>query len=72
MKFSNLVRSEDGKVVHLELDMSDGEAQFFVSWAFNALLAAGLARLNEQTGSVELSNVTKPESSNDANPVPGH
>lgn len=53
MKFSNLVKSEDGKVVKVDLEMTDQENQFFLSVAFNQLLSNGLIRLNEETFNVD-------------------
>ena len=59
MKFSNLVKTEDGKIVTVDLEMSDQENQFFLGVAFNTLLTQGLIKLNEQTSTVDSTVVPK-------------
>ena len=49
MKIDKLVKSENGEVVDISINMSNEENAFFVAFAFNHLMKQGLLRINEET-----------------------
>ena len=53
MKFTDLVKSEDGKIVNINLELTDEENAYFIAFAFNMLMTQGSIRLNEMTKVVE-------------------
>lgn len=58
MKFTNLVKSEDGKIINVNLELSAEENAFFISFAFNSLLTQGFLRLNEVSQNVEIARIS--------------
>ena len=54
MKIDKLVKSENGEVVDISINMSNEENAFFVAFAFNHLMKQGLLRINEENNDVEL------------------
>ena len=48
MKINNLKKNEEGKVVDLDIELSDEENAFFIGFAFNVLLSQGLLRIDEK------------------------
>ena len=48
MKINKLEKDETGKVVNIDIEMSDEESAFFIGFAFNNLMQQGIIRINEQ------------------------
>ena len=53
MKINNLKKNEEGKVVDLDIELSDAENAFFIGFAFNVLLSQGLLRIDEKKQEAE-------------------
>ena len=47
MKINKLEKDETGKVVNIDIEMSDEESAFFIGFAFNSLMQQGILRINE-------------------------
>ena len=47
MKINKLEKNETGKIINIDVEMSDQESAFFIGFAFNTLMKQGILRINE-------------------------
>lgn len=54
MKIKNLTKDEQNQLANLDIEMTNDEIMFFVGFAMNQLLQAGMVKFNELQGAYEL------------------